>query len=134
LDLSHVSVARTNLTQFNANQQVSGVIHGIVLSLNVPSSLQSGGQQFFDTFIGFYVSGNTHATYVLYYLHNLSVLGQSYGYAASVTTGYNLAFLSPSLAVGFPTFIAFPNSTSVVLDAQGGVLTTFRLDDVSIRF
>ncbi len=134
LALSRVSVARTNLTPFDANKQVSGNIHGIVLSLNVPPSLQSGNQQFFDTFIGFYVSGNPHGTYLVYYLQNLSVLARSYGYTPRTTFSYNLAFLSPSLALGFPTFIVFPNSTSIVLDAQGAGLTAFRLDDVSIRF
>ncbi len=134
LDLSHLSVAKTDLTPFNANQQVSGTIQGIVLTLSIPESLRSSNQQFFDTFIGFYVSGNSHATYVLYYLRNLSVIARSYGYAASTTIGYNLAFLSPSLAVGFPTFIAFPNSTSIVLDVKSASLTAFRLDDVSIRF
>ncbi len=134
LDLSQVSVAKTDLIPFNPDQEVSGTIHGIVLSLNIPASIHSGDQQFFDTFIGFYVSGISHATYVLYYLHGLSVIARSYGYTAGTTLSYNLAFLSTSLAIGFPTFIAFPNSTSIVLDAQGGVLTTFRLDDVSVRF
>lgn len=134
LALSRVSVARTGLAPFNANSQVNGAIHGIVFTLNVPSNLWSGDQQFFDTFIGFYVSGNSHATYVFYYLHNLSVLARSYGYTASTTFSYNLAFLSQSLAIGFPTFIAFPNSTSIILDVQSATLTAFRLEDLSIRF
>jgi hypothetical protein len=134
LVLSHVAVSKTDLTSFNANKEVSGNINEIVLGISVPPDIRSGDQQFFETFIGFYVSGNPHGTYLVYYLQNLSVLARSYGYAASTKFSYNLAFLSPSLAIGFPTFIAFPNSTFIVVDTQGGSLTEFRLDDLSIRF
>ena len=63
-----------------------------------------------------------------------AVLAQGFTYVQNGITSYESAVLLTNLASGFPNFLPDENSTAIIIAANTGRITQFRLANLSFKY
>jgi hypothetical protein len=109
---------------------MTGNLKGLLINLeSIPID-----ESIFQVYIGFNVDGSRDLVYDLYFTRGLSVLAQGFTYRLKSITSYELAVLSPSLIRDVPPFLLGQGSVSLIIMAQRGELTNFKLDSLTLRY
>jgi hypothetical protein len=133
LHLYAMTLVAPNRYMFSAASQILDQMDGIVLTLNPANKLGYSDNQFAQGYVNYYVKGTTDLVYTVYYVHDLTVVGQGYVYSSSALT-YNIASFSTSNVRSYPPFLIGNNTYSIVLAPSAGSFLTFQLDGYSLRY
>ncbi len=134
LEVSGIRAVSLNQVPFNPTTLVSASMTGIVLNVNLTNSLGYGDNQFFNGYVDYFLSGTPSLTYTVYYLHDLTVLGQGFDYLAGTTRSYQIAVFEINKINSYPPFLAGNNSYSIVLASEQGSFQSFQLSGFSVRY
>ena len=134
LNISRLMLVSLSDQPFGLSTPVLSNMDGIVLAMNVKHAQGYADSQFFQAFVDYYVSGTSNLVYTVYYMHDLSVLGQGFDYSSGTQT-YEVAFISVGQVRSYPQFLPAGNDTlSIVLAPERGTFESFHLNDLSIRY
>lgn len=113
------------------SREVSGALRGVMINLEgLPAN-----RSIFQIFLGIDISGTPNLTYTSYFTQGLVVEAQGFRYLPKSITTYELVVLVPQRVFSSPPFLPNPNSTSsVMVAAEEGEITFFRLNSLTLRF
>jgi len=103
---------------------------GLILNLDAPPS----NETLFQLITGFDISGSSDLSYTLYFVNGYSVVAQGGVYRPKILLTYEIAPLRPGLVSSAPPFYSKNSLWSVVIVAQEGEITRFRLDTLALRY
>jgi len=112
-----------------ASPEISGTFSGIVINLGLPSLNQS----IFQTYASFDIRGTSDLKYTPFLVSGTSVLAQGYTYTQTAFTSHQVAVLLPQRVTGFPSILPNANVSSVVIGADAGSITYFRIEDLTFK-
>ena len=112
------------------DQMTASTALGLMLNLD---SLPSN-ETLFQLIAGFDISGSSDLAYTLYFVNGYSVVAQGGVYHSKILLTYEIAPLIPSRVSSAPPFYTKNSLWSVVIVAQQGEITHFRLDTLALRY
>ena len=129
LQISSLQVSVLNRTT-STSPEISGSFSNILINMN----LQSVTQSLFQAYASFDIRGTSRLSYTLFFVSGTSVLAQGYTYSQSPITTHQVAVLLPLLVSGYPSILPDVNSSSLIIGANAGAITYFKIDDFTLKF
>jgi hypothetical protein len=103
---------------------------GLIINLDAPPS----NETLFQLIAGFDISGSSDLSYTLYFVNEYSIVAQGAVYHSKILLTYEIVPLRPGLVSSAPPFYSKNSLWSVVIVAQQGEITQFRLDTLALRY
>jgi len=133
LTIYRMTLVAPNRYSFNSSSRILDQMDGIVLTLNPANKLGYSDNHFSQGYVDYYIKGTSDLVYTVYYVHDLTVVGQGYIYSSSALT-YNIASFSTSNVRSYPPLLIGNNTYSIVLAPSAGSFLTFQLEGFSLRY
>ena len=134
LSVSRISAVSLNQIPFNLSNPLSTNMAGILLNVNTTNSLGYSDDQFFNGFVDYYLSGTPNLVYTVYYMHDLTVIGQGFDYLAGTTRAYNVAVFEINKIRSYPPFLTSNNTDTIVLAPELGSFQSFQFSGFTVRY
>ncbi len=126
-----ISIQAFSLSRTTSNSTgVSGNFQGVVINLSLPPLNES----LFQVYVDFNIQGSPTLRYTPFLMDGTVVLAQGFTYVQNGITSYESAVLLTNLASGFPNFLPDENSTAIIIAANTGQITQFRLANLSFKY
>ena len=113
----------------SASPEISGTFSGIVINLALPQISQS----IFQTYASFDIRGTSNLKYTPFLISGTTVLAQGYTYTQNALTSHQVAVLLPQRVSGFPSILPNTNTSSIVIAADAGSITYFKIQDLTFK-
>ncbi len=129
MNVVSVQAFSLNRTGFGSNE-VAGNLQGVVINLNLPLVNES----LFQVYVDFNIQGSPTLQYTPFLMGGTVVLAQGFTYVQKGVTSYESAVLVPSLASSFPSFLPDQNSNAIIIAANAGQISQFKLANLSFKY
>ena len=129
LELTALQAFSIRKTSSNS-QELDGTFYDIMVNMRLPSQNLS----LFQGYAAYDISGTAGLSYTPFLIRGGSILAEGYTYTQTLST-HQVAVLLPQLANQFPSILPDQyNSSVIVIVANSGEITHFRLDDLTLRY
>ena len=131
LAVSQLSASPIKLTP----SAIGGSYQALVVNLNSSfESARPSDLNLFQVYVSFYIQGTPDLQYAVYFNNGIAEEAESFLYVApSPVTTYNVATLLGLHVKDYPTFVSVDSST-IVIEAQKGLIQSFQLSDLTFRY
>jgi len=128
LELSSLQALSVKTTM-SSSSEISGNFYAIMIDMGLPVL----NQTLFQAYAAYDVSGVSGFSYTPFLVSGVSVLAQGFTYTQTVST-HQVAVLVPQRVSGFPSVLPGQNTTALVIEANSGTISYFKLDDITLRY
>ena len=113
----------------SSTSEIAGNFYGIIIDMGLPVLNQS----LFQAYASYDISGTSGFSYTPFLVSGVSVVAQGFTYTQTLST-HQVAVLVPQRISGFPSILPDLTATAMVIGANNGAISYFRLDDITLRY